>query len=91
MEVEEKLTLEQKRCESLIKTRVAVLEDKYLKSKAKEGELNKKLKEVQLQKDSNEKEIRVLRDKTRDQQQELTKLQALMLAKVKQAEDDLKQ
>lgn len=48
MEVEERLTLEQKRCESLIKTRVAVLEDKYLKSKSKESETAKKFKESQL-------------------------------------------
>ena len=31
MEVEEQLGLEQKRCQALIKTRVAVLEEKYLK------------------------------------------------------------
>jgi hypothetical protein len=48
MEVEEKLSLEAKRCETVIKTRVAVLEDKYLKSKAKESELNKKVKELLL-------------------------------------------
>lgn len=66
MEVEEKLTLEQKRCESLIKTRVAVLEEKYLKSKAKEESLNKKLKEAILQKEGNEKEIKLLRDKAKD-------------------------
>jgi hypothetical protein len=48
MEVEEKLTLEQKRCETVIKTRVAVLEEKYLKSKNKEAESVKKLKEALL-------------------------------------------
>lgn len=74
MEVEEKLTLEQKRCESLIQSRVVVLEDKYLKSKANEAELNKKLKEALLQKEGNEKEIRMLRDKAKDSQTEITKL-----------------
>ena len=88
MEVEEKLTLEQKRCESLIKTRVAVLEDKYLKSKTKEGDLNKKLKDVQMQKDSNEKEIRMLRDKAKETQNEISKLQSVWTSKVKSAEDD---
>ena len=38
MEVEEKLTLEQQRCDTVIKTRVACLEEKYLKSKNKEAE-----------------------------------------------------
>ncbi len=66
MEVEEKLTLEQKRCESLIKTRVAALEEKYLKSKNKEAELNKRLKDVQVQKESNEREIKMLRDRSKD-------------------------
>jgi hypothetical protein len=46
MEVEEKLTLEQKRCETVIRTRVNVLEEKYLKSKNKEAEAAKKLKEA---------------------------------------------
>ena len=45
MDVEEQLGLEQKRCQALIKTRVAVLEEKYLKGQAKEQELNKKMKE----------------------------------------------
>jgi hypothetical protein len=65
MEVEEKLTLEQKRCETVIKTRVAVLEEKILKSKNKETELQKKLKDATLLKESNEKEIKVLRDKAK--------------------------
>jgi hypothetical protein len=74
MEVEEKLTLEQKRCETVIKTRVTVLEEKLLKSKNKEGEINKKLKEAVLQKESNEKEIKILRDKAREHQQEISKM-----------------
>ncbi len=63
--MEEKLTLEQKRCETVIKTRVAVLEEKILKSKNKETELQKKLKDATLLKESNEKEIKVLRDKAK--------------------------
>ncbi len=74
MEVEEKLTLEQKRCETVIKTRVAVLEEKLLKSKNKEEDINKKLKEAIFQKESNEKEIKILRDKSRDHQQEISKI-----------------
>jgi hypothetical protein len=74
MEVEEKLTLEQKRCETVIKTRVAVLEDKYLKSKNKEAETAKKLKDVTLKGEGLEKEIKVLRDKARDQTYELQKI-----------------
>jgi len=76
MEVEEKLTLEQKRCETVIRTRVNVLEEKYLKSKNKEGEAAKKLKEAVMQKEGNEKEIKVLRDKNREQANELSKVQA---------------
>jgi hypothetical protein len=74
MEVEEKLTLEQKRCETVIKTRVAVLEEKYLKSKNKEAETAKKLKDASLQKEGQEKEIKMLRDKARDQSFELQKI-----------------
>ena len=66
MDVEEQLGLEQKRCQALIKTRVAVLEEKYLKGQAKEQELNKKMKEYQLQKDNNEKEMRILNNKIKD-------------------------
>jgi hypothetical protein len=55
----------------VIKTRVAVLEEKYLKSKNKEAETAKKLKDALLQKESNEKEIKMLRDKARDQTTEL--------------------
>lgn len=65
MEVEEKLTLEQKRCETVVKTRVAVLEEKILKSKNKETEIQKKLKDATLLKESNEKEIKMLRDKAK--------------------------
>lgn len=36
MEVEELLGLEKKRCEDVIKTRVAILEEKYLKSQGRE-------------------------------------------------------
>ena len=46
MEVEEKLSLEQKRCETVIKSRVATLEERIAKSKAKEGELAKKVKDM---------------------------------------------
>jgi hypothetical protein len=73
MEVEEKLTLEQKRCETVIKTRVAVLEEKCLKSKNKEGEIQKKLKEAILSKESNEKEIKILRDKAKQTQLDTSK------------------
>jgi hypothetical protein len=75
MEVEEKLTLEQKRCETVIKTRVAVLEEKCLKDKNKEAELQKKLKEAVLSKESNEKEIKILRDKAKQTQIDTTKAQ----------------
>ena len=44
-----------------------MLEEKYLKSKNKEAEIAKKLKDAILQKESNEKEIKMLRDKGRDQ------------------------
>ena len=57
MEVEEKLTLEQKRCETVIKTRVAAIEEKYAKSKAKEQELSKKVKESQVLRESNERKF----------------------------------
>lgn len=90
MEVEEKLTLEQKRCETVIKTRVAVLEDKIMKSKNKEADFNKKTKDFQLQKESNDKEIRMYRDKIKDQQGEISKLQTVWAGKVKAAEDDSK-
>lgn len=73
MEVEEKLTLEQKRCETVIKTRVAVLEEKCLKSKNKEAEIQKKLKEAILSKESNEKEIKILRDKAKQTQLDTSK------------------
>lgn len=59
MEVEERLSLEQKRCETLIKTRVAVLEDKYQKSKQRELELAKKVKEMQIHREQSEKEIKI--------------------------------
>ena len=72
MEVEERLTLEQKRCEQLIKTRVAALEDKYLASKARETELSKRLKEIQIYKESNEKEIKILKDKNKELQSEIS-------------------
>jgi hypothetical protein len=75
MEVEEKLTLEQKRCETVIKTRVAVLEEKVLKGKNKETELQKKLKDATLLKESNEKEIKVLRDKAKQVQLDTQKAQ----------------
>lgn len=87
MEVEERLTLEQKRCETVIKTRVAVLEEKLLKSKNKEAEINMKLKEAVFQKESNEKEIKILRDKSREQQQEMTKLATQHSQKLKLLED----
>ena len=90
MEVEEKLTLEQKRCETVIKTRVAVLEEKYLKSKNKEAETAKKLKDALLQKESNEKEIKMLRDKARDQTTELQKINDTYKGKIKSIEDELK-
>jgi hypothetical protein len=48
MTVEENLSLETKRCETVIKTRVAALEERYLKSKTKESELNIKIKELML-------------------------------------------
>lgn len=66
MEVEERLGLEQKRCDTVIKTRVAVLEEKYLKSKQKESELSKKVKELQLQKESTEKEIKTYTSKMKE-------------------------
>lgn len=91
MESEEKLSLEQKRCDTLIKTRVAPLEDKLSKSKLKEDALNKKLKETQLQKESNEKEIRMLRERANDSQGELAKQQQVWSAKLKQTEDEMKQ
>ncbi len=72
MEVEEQLGLEQKRCQALIKTRVAVLEEKYLKGQTKEQELNKKIKEQQLQKDNYEKEMKILNNKIKDQQQQVS-------------------
>ena len=90
MEVEEKLTLEQKRCETVIKTRVAVLEEKYLKSKNKEAETAKKLKDALLQKESNEKEIKMLRDRARDQTTELQKIHDTYKGKIKNIEDDLR-
>ena len=52
--------METKRCETVIKTRVAALEEKYLKAKTKESELSKKLKEVQMQREGDGKEIKVL-------------------------------
>ena len=88
MEVEEKLTLEQQRCDTVIKTRVASLEEKYLKSKNKEAETAKKLKETLLQKDSNEKEIKMLRDKARDQTAELQRIHENYKAKIRSIEDD---
>lgn len=58
----------------LVKTRVGVLEEKLLKSKAKEDTLTKKVKEAILQKESNEREIKMLRDRANDSQGELAKL-----------------
>ena len=46
MEVEDQLGLEKKRCEDLIKTRVAILEEKYQRGLTKEQEFTKKLKEA---------------------------------------------
>lgn len=46
MEVEELLGLEKKRCEDVIKSRVAILEEKYLKAQNREQEFNKKIKEL---------------------------------------------
>lgn len=68
MEVEEQLGLEKKRCEDLIKTRVAILEEKYLKGQAKEQELNKKLKEVSFQMQSMEKELKSHLNKIKEYQ-----------------------
>jgi hypothetical protein len=90
MEFEEKLALEQKRCDTLVKTRVAVLEDKLLKCKQKEDTLNKKLKDAQLQKEGNEREIRMLRDRANDSQGELGKQQQIWSAKLKQTEEEMK-
>ncbi len=90
MEVEEKLTLEQKRCETVIKTRVAVLEEKYLKSKNKEAESVKKLKEALLQKENNEKEIKMLRDRARDTSDEVKKIHDTYKAKLSSLEDNLR-
>ena len=90
MEVEERLTLEQKRCETVIKTRVAVLEEKYLKSKKKEEELNKKIKESGIQKESNEKEIRMLREKSKETLAEQAKIQAQWATKLKAVEEEIK-
>lgn len=88
MEVEEKLTLEQKRCETVIKTRVAVLEEKCLKSKNKETELQKKLKEAVLSKESNEKEIKILRDKAKQTQIDTTKQQGSLTTKIQHLEEE---
>lgn len=88
MEVEEKLTLEQKRCETVIKTRVAVLEEKCLKSKNKEAELQKKLKEAVLSKESNEKEIKILRDKAKQTQIDTTKQQGSLTTKIQHLEEE---
>ncbi len=90
MEVEEKLTLEQKRCETVIKTRVAVLEEKCLKSKNKEAELQKKLKEAVLSKESNEKEIKILRDKAKQTQIDTTKAQGQLTNKIQHLEEEAK-
>jgi len=90
MEFEEKLALEQKRCDTLVKTRVAVLEDKLLKCKQKEDALSKKLKEAQVLKEGNEREIRMLRDKANDSQGELGKQQAIWSAKLKQTEEEMR-
>ena len=45
---------------------MAVLEEKYLKSKQKEGELSRKVKELMIDKENTEKEIRVNSNKLRD-------------------------
>ena len=54
---------------------MATLEDKLLKAKQKEDALEKKLKEVGLQKESHEREVQMLRDKANDSKGELAKLQ----------------
>lgn len=90
MEVEEKLTLEQKRCETVIKTRVAVLEEKCLKSQSKEADVQKKLKEAILSKESSEKEIKMLRDKAKQTQIDSAKAQAVLNNKIQQYEDESK-
>jgi uncharacterized membrane protein YfhO len=67
MEHEEQLTLEKHRCEQLIQSRVSVLEEKYSQSRQKEAELARKLKEAVLSKEGNEKEVKMLRDKAKDE------------------------
>lgn len=67
-----------------------MLEDKYLKSKTKESELNKKLKEAMVAKENNEKEIKLYMNKAKDYHTELSKLQTSSQAKVKAAEDEAK-
>ena len=74
MEVEERLSLEQNRCETVIKTRVATLEEKYLQSKTKESEMSRKYKETVAKCESLEKEIRVYTQRHKDQIQEIAKL-----------------
>jgi len=49
------------------------LEEKCLKSKNKEAEIQKKLKEAILSKESNEKEIKILRDKAKQTQLDTSK------------------
>ncbi|CDW86141.1 UNKNOWN [Stylonychia lemnae] len=75
MEIEEQLTLEQKRCQDLIKSRVTVLEEKYLKSQSKEMEITKKFKDLTIQYQTLENEQKSYLQKIKSYQQQISKLQ----------------
>jgi hypothetical protein len=70
---------------------VAVLEEKLLKSKTKEGDMQKRLKDAQIQRESNEKEIKILRDKAREQSNEAQRLHTQLQTKLKLNEEELAQ
>lgn len=69
---------------------MSVLEDKYLKSKNKETESVKKLKEALLQKENNEKEIKMLRDRARESSDEIKKVHDSYRSKISSLEDNLR-
>lgn len=74
MEVEERLGLEQKQCQTVISTRVASLEERYAKLKHQYNDQSDKLKQYQLQKDNLEKESKHNQIKIKDLTFQISKL-----------------
>ena len=62
-----------------------------MKSKTKEGDMQKRLKDAQIQRESNEKEIKILRDKAREQSNEAQRLHTQLQTKLKLNEEELAQ